>query len=68
MDDAVTLYQEVYCSKVLDKYNLIGVRNYTDVILSREASILHIDPPLSDHKHINPPLKHSSHKPTRMLS
>ena len=48
LDGKVTLDQKVYCRKILVKYgHLIGVRNYTDVPLSRDANILYIDPPLS---------------------
>ena len=49
LDGTVTLDQEVYCRQILVKYgHLIGVSNYTDVPLARDANILHIDPPLTN--------------------
>ena len=49
LDGKVTEDQEAYCRKILVKYgHLIGVRNYTDVPLSRDANILHTDPPLTN--------------------
>ena len=48
LDGKVSLDQQVYYRKILVKYGyLTGVRNYTEVPTSRDANILHIDPPLN---------------------